>query len=228
MKIKIDVGGDIYGELTITGEAPPHIAPNTGKKYRKVRYVCSCGTEGEAQLGNIRKGCTTSCGCVQRRKSTTHGKHGTHLYRVYHDMLYRCNNPKDKAYVHYGGRGIKVCEEWSSGFEAFDVWATVNGYEEGLSIERVNVNKGYCPENCTWIPVSEQSLNKRISSNNTSGVTGVIYRVRDKVWVAQWQVGGVHGSKTFNIKKYGDAARQMAIDKRKEMEEELGITNNDP
>lgn len=226
---KMDVGvGSVYGKLKITGEVDPYINPNTGRRIRKVSYVCSCGTVGEAQLGHLRSGGTTSCGCVKRSCRITHGKYKTKLYGVYNSMIRRCNNPKYVGYKHYGGRGIEVCEVWCSGFEAFDAWAIENGYEEGLTLERVDVNKGYCPENCTWIPMVEQNLNKRMFSNNTSGVTGVSYNPRIKAWSCFWREGGVQRSSTFSIKKYGDGAKQMAIDKRKEMEKELGITNNDP
>ncbi len=226
---KLEVVGEVYGRLTITGEADPHIS-RSRRKQRKVSYVCSCGVEGEALLGNILRGNTTSCGCLLKEgNATKHGKYGTRLYKVYYNMRNRCSTPKGQSYVNYGGRGIKVCEEWNKSIEEFYKWALENGYEEGLSIERVDVNKGYNPDNCTWITRAEQGLNKRMLKNNTSGITGVNYRAGQGIWIASWEVGGKTGSKSFSVKKYGDTeAKQMAIDKRKEMEKVLGITNNDP
>lgn len=85
------------------------------------------------------------------------------LRNVHSSMIQRCENPKRQQYSRYGGRGIKVCEEWlgSNGFLCFYNWAMENGYSEGLSIERKNVNGNYCPENCCWITMKEQQRNKR-------------------------------------------------------------------
>lgn len=226
---KLEVVGEVYGRLTITGEADPHISHSSGRVRRRVSYKCSCGVEGEVILGSILSGNTKSCGCLSRGNATKHGKCGTRLYRVYNKMLTRCSNPSNNRYVNYGGRGIKVCEEWSSSFEAFDKWATSNGYEDSLTIERVEVNKGYSPDNCTWIPLAEQALNKRMLSTNTSGITGVSYNAGKGKWTAAWVEAGKRKSRAFSTKKYGGAeAKQLAVDKRLEMEKELGITNNGP
>lgn len=91
------------------------------------------------------------------------GLSNTKLYRKHRAMLERCNNPKHKSYSDYGGRGIKVCNEWQGkeGFLNFYGWATKNGYKEGLTIERKNVNEDYCPDNCCFITNAEQQRNKR-------------------------------------------------------------------
>lgn len=89
------------------------------------------------------------------------------LWYIYHGMKKRCYNPNCKRYKDYGGRGITVCDEWLKGFDFFADWAYANGYEEGLTIEREDVDGDYCPENCKWITRKEQAYNKRDSINVT-------------------------------------------------------------
>lgn len=93
------------------------------------------------------------------KKNYKHGLHKHPLYKTYYNIIGRCNNPNMIRYERYGGRGIKVCDEWLNGFLYFYKWAIENGYEEGLSIERVNVNGNYEPSNCIFIPIGKQSSN---------------------------------------------------------------------
>ncbi len=90
---------------------------------------------------------------------TTHGCAGTRLYEIWCGMKKRCYNSKDKRYKNYGGRGITVCNEWRSSFESFYEWATANGYSDSLTIDRVDVNGNYCPENCRFVTALEQARN---------------------------------------------------------------------
>lgn len=89
----------------------------------------------------------------------THGKSDTRLYSIWCDMKRRCYNPKNKRYSRYGGRGISVCEEWKDDFQAFYEWAIDNGYDEHLTIDRINVNGNYEPSNCRWVTWKEQQRN---------------------------------------------------------------------
>lgn len=103
-----------------------------------------------------------------------HGMSGTRIYQCWQDMRQRCENPKNAFYGRYGGRGIKVCEEWSE-FLPFYEWAMAHGYREDLTIERVNNDGDYCPANCKWATQHEQSLNKTHLPSKT-GYVGVRFR----------------------------------------------------
>ena len=118
-------------------------------------------------------GKTKSCGCEKYGKNNiTHNKSKTRLYRIWTDLKTRCNNPKFPSFKNYGGRGIKVCEDWESDFMRFYEWAMSNGYDETLSIDRIDNNRGYFPSNCRWVTNYVQSRNKRTNKKLTfNGIT---------------------------------------------------------
>lgn len=135
---------------------------------------CDCGNEKNVSLQHLRNGDTQSCGCLAKERASirgkapnnigdrmrTHGDRRSKLYNVWSGMKRRCNNKNSTHYNDYGGRGIKVCESWNE-YINFKEWAVSNGYEEGLTIERVDVNKNYEPDNCKWATWIEQQNNKR-------------------------------------------------------------------
>lgn len=149
--------GDIFGRLTVMKEAGRTASGN-------ILWLCSCecGNETKVTGSCLKGGDTKSCGCLNTDKiiarNTTHGLSKTRIYELHHNINQRCYNPKTKFYKHYGGRGIKVCEEWKD-FLVFYEWCLRSGYEEGLTIERIDVNGNYCPENCTWISSAKQHDN---------------------------------------------------------------------
>ena len=105
------------------------------------------------------------------RGKPVHGQSRSRIYQCWADMKTRCLNKKHRWYAQYGGRGITVCDEWMR-FEPFAEWAYSHGYAEDLTIDRIDNNKGYCPENCKWSTQQEQSLNKR-HLPNSNGFVGV-------------------------------------------------------
>lgn len=125
---------------------------------------CECGTEKAIQLDGVLKGHTRSCGCLMRELAgprlaaalTTHGDSKTRLYRLWRGMRERCNYPRHKSYHRYGGRGIRVAPEWDD-YVAFRKWALANGYEDGLTIDRIDNDGNYEPDNCRWITQSENA-----------------------------------------------------------------------
>lgn len=130
------------------------------------RVKCDCGNETVVRIDNLKTGNTTSCGCFhirENRKPKKHGDYKAPLYGIYREMIQRCVNSKSKGYHNYGGRGITVCSEWigDSGYINFKAWSLLNGYKNGLHIDRINNDKGYSPENCRWVTPRVNSRNKR-------------------------------------------------------------------
>lgn len=104
---------------------------------------------------------------------TTHGMSRTRLYRIFHDMKRRCYKPKDTSYSNYGGKGIKICKEWLDNQEVFFEWALNNGYDDNLTIDRIDSKGNYEPSNCRWITQKEQNYNLSMPKTNTSGYIGI-------------------------------------------------------
>lgn len=156
---------------------------NKGDHAFKCR--CDCGTELVIGTSRLLTGKTSGCSKCTSGKRTHLASH-TSLYSIWQHMRFRCNNPNRSRYKDYGGRGIRVCKEWNEHFEPFYEWAMSHGYKKGLSIDRIDVNGNYEPNNCRWANASTQGANKRKLLANTSGYTGVSYEKAGKNRKKRW------------------------------------------
>lgn len=165
-----DLSGQKFGRWTVISRAEDQI---TSKGYHNIMWLCECDcgnrkvVRGKSLVGGISK----SCGCLQREgsfeRASKHHGFGTRLYAIWISMRQRCNNPNNRAYANYGGRGINVCAEWDD-FNSFKTWALDAGYDETakrgeITLDRIDVNKGYYPENCRFVDMRTQVNNRRQS-----------------------------------------------------------------
>ena len=164
---------------------------NSKERNRFGIYKCGfCGNEFKANTYSINSGHSKSCGCLKEKisKEGLNRKHNltnTRLYNTWSKLKDRVFNLKSKDYYNYGGRGITICDEWKNDFKSFYDWAMKNEYSDELSIDRIDNDGNYCPENCRWTTPTIQSRNRRIRKNSKTGYKGVCYRKGRNKYTAQ-------------------------------------------
>lgn len=171
---KEDMSGKKFGKLTVIKWLPIE-ERKSEYKYYPYLCLCDCGNYTQAKRDDLIKGNKLSCGCLhekyshsEKRTALKHGESNTKLYKIWAMIKGRCFNKNNKNYKDYGGRGITICQEWlgEHGFENFRDWAMANGYDENAkhgecTIDRVDNDKGYSPDNCRWADMKVQSRNRR-------------------------------------------------------------------
>lgn len=204
-----DLTGCRFGRLTVIKRVENHIS-KSGQQKTMWLCKCDCGNETIVSMEHLKKD-TISCGCYKKENTIKifkkHGLSGSRLEKCYNHMISRCYNKKNKAYKYYGGRGIKVCDEWLNDNKKFFNWSINNGYKYNLTIDRINVNGNYEPNNCRWATNKEQAQNKRnnifIEYNNEKyclkewcDILGLSYvKTYKRLFYRKWSV-----EKAFNLK----------------------------
>ena len=166
----IDLTGQKFGKLTVIKRAE-----NNNRGQTQWLCQCECGNKKIILGNNLKNGTTKSCGCIQKEHrlkgfNKTHGNTNTRLYRAWVHIKSRCYNIKVKDYKNYGGRGIIMCDEWLNDFMSFYNWAMANGYQDNLTIDRIDVNGNYEPNNCRWVDMKTQQNNR--TNNNIICING--------------------------------------------------------
>jgi hypothetical protein len=204
----VDLTGMHFGHWTVVGRAEK-------RSYGGTYWVCQCdcGNTSEVDGKDLKNGRSTNCGCSNRWKKF-HGLMGAEprLSKTWNNMMQRCYNSSMPNYRHYGGRGISVCDEWHD-LKNFVEWAYSTGYENDAprgkyTLERVDVNGNYCPDNCRWATAQEQLLNKRTSVFLT--IDGVTKNI--STWAKD--VGESRANVSYWLKRYGNEETIRRIKQR--------------
>lgn len=173
-----DLSYQKFNKLTALYRVHDYVSPS-GYKKAQWMCLCDCGNYTIVPASQLKGGGTKSCGCLKAiassengKKTKTHGESHTRLYGIWAGIKSRCYGPYMQDYKNYGGRGITMCDEWRNSYIAFRDWALSHGYTDDLTIDRIDVNGNYEPQNCRWITIKEQCNNTRVNRYLTlDGVT---------------------------------------------------------
>ena len=207
IQIRKDLSGRRFGMLTAL---EPCEKTENGSVWK---CLCDCGkviSRTSSNLLNAKTKYPKSCGCyIESMK--THNK-GTRLHSIWSNMKQRCNNSNSPVFYRYGGRGIKVCDEWDRCFDSFKKWATGNGYSDSLTLDRINNDKGYSPDNCRWVDM-------RTQCNNTGRNHYITWNGESHTMTEWSRILGINygtlKSRVYKYKKSDIEALEMGVDGRK-------------
>lgn len=189
-----NIAGERYGKLVA-------INPIKNKKTKKGSYYwlckCDCGNYKEIAQNNLHSGHTRSCGCLLGDKHNNVRNKNKRIYNIYLNMIARCYNKNNISYKNYGAKGITICDEWKENCEAFYIWSIENGYQDNLTIDRINVNGNYEPSNCRWATRLQQA-------NNTTQNRFITYKGETHT-LAEWsRILGIYQQKLrYRIDNWG-------------------------
>lgn len=196
-----DLTGRRFGRLTVLERTEDYVSPS-GNRCSQWLCQCDCGNTTVVVTSSLTLGITSSCGCksieTTKELCTTHGMSGKRIYNLYYSMRGRCYNPDSISYKKYGAKGITVCDEWmgEDGFINFYNWSMTNGYQEHLTIDRIDGTKGYSPDNCRWATYKEQA-------NNTKATVFLTYKGETKP-ASEWaEITGISQSAITGRKRKG-------------------------
>lgn len=168
-----DLTGRTFGKLKV-------VSRSTGnEKHSYWLCLCDCGAVKHVRSDHLLNKKIRSCGCLIKTIHPANfiSSNARRLRGIYENMLRRCYNQSADMYPRYGGRGITVCNEWRNNFRSFVDWSETHGYKKGLSIDRIDNDKGYSPDNCRWATMQEQQNNR--SNNRKIEFMGTVYSVHD-------------------------------------------------
>lgn len=202
MSALVDLTGKTFGNWTV-------LYRNGSSKQKAAIWRCRCelcGKEYDVIGTALTYGSSTKCRACVPRVTKTKPHRNERINITYKSMKSRCYNKNNNSYKRYGGRGITVCEEWKNSPESFFEWAFSHGYQEGLSIDRIDNNKGYEPNNCRWIPKERQSANRRY--NNRIAYSGNYYTLAEACRIT----GVCRDSVMTKTRRHKDVSLQESFD----------------
>ena len=203
---KLELTGMRFGRLLVLKKGATPIHGHSSWVCR-----CDCGNEITVMGCHLTTSHTKSCGCLQLELTNgfvpTHGESKSRLYAIWKSMKGRCERSTDPRFADYGGRNIFVCEEWRNNYESFRNWAVANGYSDKLTLDRIDNDKGYCPDNCRWATQKEQANNKR--SNHYIEFNG------ERKTLQEWAntIGMTHSALIRRLQRWGSVEEALTIPK---------------